>query len=456
MVRALSTIADHPAVLVHGIAAVSGRGLWIDALSADGAIAVANVTGHCPDGGWLSIEGTEHPKVVRLVENGSGWTTAHRVRIATALLDDGRIATLVGTRALLGEGWNHPPLDVLVDCSEAATANAVTQLRGRAVRLDPERPDKTVSLWDVVVCDDDARTDWARTRRKHQLWWGLDVDDSVSCGPNKLGAPLAAAEPPRPATLTSHNEAHWSRMADRERTRSAWSGATADATGVPEMTITPRHRRRVTVDRPEHHRARRRDLIAITVAAVTGAITVVVAGGFAWPVVVPISIALSAAGHLVRRRARLMTADDQRRWEAVGRALVAALDATGHTSLGEVEVVAGGHRDDTRTTISITATGPDAEIWVRCFHELLGPVGTPRWLLVVDDELWRVPTSIGASRAAAERFAEVVTTWFPRARLVRGGTNEATRLILADSYRRRDLLEIGHRWSPAVRHRVPT
>ena len=44
---------------------------------------------------------------------------------------------MVSTRALLGEGWDEPSLDVVIDLTTVAADVSVRQMRGRALRLDP-------------------------------------------------------------------------------------------------------------------------------------------------------------------------------------------------------------------------------------------------------------------------------------------------------------------------------
>ena len=53
----------------------------------------------------------------------------------------------IGTRALLGEGWDAPAVNVVIDLTAAATPTSVVQARGRALRLDPQWPGKVADNW---------------------------------------------------------------------------------------------------------------------------------------------------------------------------------------------------------------------------------------------------------------------------------------------------------------------
>ena len=96
---------------------------------------------------------------------------------------------LVGTRALLGEGWNCPPLNVLVDMTIATTGVSVQQMRGRSLRLDPADPQKVASNWDVVCVAPDlvrGTADYERFVRKHLHLFAPAEDGEVEAGPSHV------------------------------------------------------------------------------------------------------------------------------------------------------------------------------------------------------------------------------------------------------------------------------
>lgn len=70
-------------------------------------------------------------------------------RALTRLLVEGRVQVLVGTRALLGEGWDAPPVNSLVLASVVGSFMTTNQMRGRAIRTDRHRPDKVASIWHI-------------------------------------------------------------------------------------------------------------------------------------------------------------------------------------------------------------------------------------------------------------------------------------------------------------------
>ncbi len=77
----------------------------------------------------------------------------HKVRIVTRLLEEGGIRILVGTKSLLGEGWDSPCIDTLVLASCVGSYILSNQMRGRAIRVDRNRPEKVANIWHLATVE---------------------------------------------------------------------------------------------------------------------------------------------------------------------------------------------------------------------------------------------------------------------------------------------------------------
>ena len=105
-----------------------------------------------------------------------GGTGAALVRAVGDLVAQGRVRLVVGTRGLLGEGWDCPAVNTLIDLTEATTATTVQQLLGRTLRLDPAWPGKVAHNWTVACLPQDGAgvsctTDLERVERKLEHQW---------------------------------------------------------------------------------------------------------------------------------------------------------------------------------------------------------------------------------------------------------------------------------------------
>jgi superfamily II DNA or RNA helicase len=143
----------------------------------------------------------------------------------TRLLADGEILVLFGTRGLLGEGWDCPPVNVLVDMTAVAADVAVRQMRGRSLRLDPDDPGKLANNWDIV-CVAPAlgrgHADYSRFVRRHAHLHAPCEDGTIETGPSHVHPELSPYGPPAAGRFVAINLEQQDRAGDREATRERW------------------------------------------------------------------------------------------------------------------------------------------------------------------------------------------------------------------------------------------
>ncbi|RGU95077.1 hypothetical protein DWW31_05925 [Clostridium sp. AF15-17LB] len=96
--------------------------------------------------GWAleELEGTGYG---RLMVKGKSHDI---VAVITELFSRGRIHALVGTKSLLGEGWDSPCINSLVLATYVGSFMLSNQMRGRAIRTFPDQPDKTSNIWHLA------------------------------------------------------------------------------------------------------------------------------------------------------------------------------------------------------------------------------------------------------------------------------------------------------------------
>ena len=173
---------------------------------------------------------------------GIGWTARLWVPLVTRWLEAGGSQVLVGTRSLLGEGWDCPPLNVVVDLTAAATPAAVTQLRGRSLRLDPARPDKVADNWTVVcVAEDHPRgdADYLRAVRKHEHHLAPGSEGLIESGIGHCDEVLGPYAPPDRPARDGVNARALARTGQRDAVRTAWAVG-EDYRGVELTTLRVR------------------------------------------------------------------------------------------------------------------------------------------------------------------------------------------------------------------------
>ncbi|WP_374754090.1 DEAD/DEAH box helicase family protein, partial [Streptomyces sp. SM12] len=195
---------------------VTGRTVAADPGTARAFAAFAAFCAERADGLDLAVH--EADGIPGAAEITGRWTSRRWVPLATVFFEEGHSRALIGTRALLGEGWNARRVNTLVDLTEATTATAVVQTRGRALRLDPGWPEKTATTWSVVcVAPGHPRgtTDWDRFVRKHEGYLGVAESGAVLGGVAHVDPGLSPYAPPDAATFDAFNAAMLTRARDR-------------------------------------------------------------------------------------------------------------------------------------------------------------------------------------------------------------------------------------------------
>ncbi len=72
------------------------------------------------------------------------------VQLITEMFNKGHLTVLVGTQALLGEGWDAPCINSLILSSTVSSYMLSNQMRGRAIRIDKHNPEKISNIWHLA------------------------------------------------------------------------------------------------------------------------------------------------------------------------------------------------------------------------------------------------------------------------------------------------------------------
>jgi hypothetical protein len=182
----------------------------------------AHVAESDPLAATLQITQPDQDGIARL--EGS-WTSRVWVRHVTAFFEAGGAQVLVGTRALLGEGWDARTVNSLIDLTTVTSSTSVVQTRGRALRTDPGDPEKASNNWTVTcVAPDHPRgdRDWHRLVDKHQGYFSLDGDGDIVDGVAHLDSSFSPYRPPASDRFDAVNAAAVARAQDRLVVREGW------------------------------------------------------------------------------------------------------------------------------------------------------------------------------------------------------------------------------------------
>ena len=111
------------------------------------------------------------------------------VSVITELFRTGAIKILIGTQALLGEGWDSPCLNTLIIASTIGSFMSSNQMRGRALRIDKTNPEKNSDIWHLAaVYKNRFNPDLDTVIRRFNTFEGISfIDDKIQNGIQRLG-----------------------------------------------------------------------------------------------------------------------------------------------------------------------------------------------------------------------------------------------------------------------------
>lgn len=174
--------------------------------------------------------------------------------LVSQLFAEGFFQALIGTKSLLGEGWDSPCINALILASFVGSYMLSNQMRGRAIRIFKDDPEKTSNIWHLVCVrprknlldpyDMGNSEDFLMLSRRMEHFLGLHYEqDSIENGMDRL----SFVKPPfSPDNVKKIN----ARMLDLSRKRSLlkerWNRSlavfdrieTVDETGVHDKFIT--------------------------------------------------------------------------------------------------------------------------------------------------------------------------------------------------------------------------
>lgn len=155
--------------------------------------------------------------------------STHTVAVVTELFRQGEIHTLIGTKSLLGEGWDAPCINSLILATYVGSFMLSNQMRGRAIRTDREQPDKTGNIWHLACIfpkergqqsNTDAEGDYEMLERRFESFLGVSCrEDVIESGIGRLDIPKITSK----YEVDKANRMMLERAKDRNALRQRWN-----------------------------------------------------------------------------------------------------------------------------------------------------------------------------------------------------------------------------------------
>ena len=390
----------------------------------------------------LTTQPSDIPDFVRITAPQGGRLVAPM----TALFDAGQIRCLVGTRALLGEGWDAPELNSLVLASYVGSFMLTNQMRGRAIRRSKQNHEKRSSIWHLVAVDPGTESglgDWQGLAERFRTFVGPSAGGLViESGLGRLAIPPPDADSWHPRV----NETMARRLRDDADLAGLWREALAGATEscvAPSVDVArvPRLRQQILASTfkhvlwlagctflaafarslsESHPRSIEQALLLVAFAALVGAV-----------------IAAPSLFRAARLFIRTLPIDGS--LQQVARALLHTMVETGliESSPHRLDVRVRPLADE-RVTVSLAGGSVyERSLFADALAEILSPIENPRYLITrTGTWLWKrtdhhaVPTILGAKKERAMAFHAAWQRNLGRSELVFTRNKEGRRTLV--------------------------
>ncbi|KPK42062.1 MAG: hypothetical protein AMJ65_08250 [Phycisphaerae bacterium SG8_4] len=381
-----------------------------------------------------------------------GTNRQRMVRLITRLFSQGGINVLVGTKSLLGEGWDAPSINSLILASFVGSFMLSNQMRGRAIRTQEGNPEKTANIWHLVCVEQGQRglsEDMQMLARRFKSFVGISFkDNTIENGIDRLDL----GEPPfgtkRIETICSMMK---QKAQDRGRLRAEWQQALeAGETGRLSEEIT------------SPYRALPRSFVfANTILALlwqglfcgafTFSLIMRASSGSAEKATLRGLLLLVAAASVISALAALPKclkalylflrhAPVSSSMKQIGKALVRSLAHADliESRLSKLKVVTTSHEHGLVSCSLRGGTTYEKSLFLDSMQEILGPIRNPRYIMVRKTPLGRlirrdyhvVPQALGRNKELAEYFKKMWSKYVGPAELVYTRTVKGRRVLL--------------------------
>jgi len=339
----------------------------------------------------------------------------HIVSVITELFTRGKMNVLVGTKSLLGEGWDSPCINSLILATYVGSFMLSNQMRGRAIRVFKDEPNKISNIWHLacvfpkkLFSEDEQNLDgdYETLVRRFEAFLGVSFKENIiENGIDRMGIKM----PTKESHVDSVNETMLQKAADREGLKRAWSQSlkvvnqkmkVEDVQEIDKKAATPGY------------------IFYNSVAVFTGYFFLAIfckailkIDGFIGTLIMVFSIVMMLKyGFSIFSRLT-----PQRRMHKMAKALVQALEANNkleQPNRCRAYVVEQGY---VLGTYLKGGTTRDQTLYVKCLEELLGVIDNPRYLLIRSKGLFKksdcyaVPEIFAKNKAEAESFAKYMS-----------------------------------------------
>ncbi len=351
-------------------------------------------------------------------------------RVVTCMFERGAIEILIGTKSLLGEGWDAPCINTLILASFVGSFVLSNQMRGRAIRVEKGNVVKTGNIWHLVCADPTSPTggdDVELLRRRFKGFLGISdrEGEKIENGVKRLDIPATLCDR---EIIERRNQRTFEEAGGRERLRGRWDAAVRQGVHLVEEIKVPYPEKEKFQVVKRLYLQKTLKYLFVELGFIVSSVLNVMFYDFARMssrihssrMLFTVLLVFLAVGFCVilppavkALRLYLKYRDISKDIRKIGCALLRTLqdEKVILSPPGEVSVEAYG--DDSGAVYCHLKGGSNYEksVFINALKEIISPVDNPRYVIVRESRLWSrlkqedyhaVPELLGKRKASAE------------------------------------------------------
>ncbi|WP_240628386.1 DEAD/DEAH box helicase family protein [Tenacibaculum singaporense] len=375
------------------------------------------------------------------------------VEVITQLFELGHIKVLVGTKSLLGEGWDAPSINSLILASVVGSFVTSNQMRGRAIRVDSKNPDKVGLIWHLACIDTSDELggrDFEILARRFNAFLGISNNEKavITSGIGRLQLPSNFID----EDIQQQNKKTLELSKNRNLIAQRWKNAISHGKGISkELTFFNEKNKQY----PKQKKLYYQDIVKYTVGEIIIGLSfflpefiiknfnVLLQKGIVYFLFVLSSALGLTFGYKIYKSAQLYLYFGliHKKTDKIAAAILNSLEELNHltTPLNEIQIQT---QLLIKGNVSCTIHGAnryESTLFIKALDELLQPIDNPKYLLIKTswfrrklklDNFFPVPEIFGVRKKECQIFQSHWNKHLGKSKLVYTRTMDGRKLLL--------------------------
>ncbi len=353
----------------------------------------------------------------------------------TNLFSQGYMQVMIGTKSLLGEGWDSPCINSLILASFVGSFMLSNQMRGRAIRVFKQVPDKCSNIWHLICLNPEEQEpenceDFKLLTRRMEHFLGLHyTENTIETGIGRLSYIKA---PYNKENVAKINQNMLTLSGERNSLKERWNQSLAIYKKMEVAEETEVLDSAVTDD--VYNSSKLKTVVGGAVAA--GGVITALASGSVLGALFGVA-ALAGAVYSLKNVPSLLTLQTPvKRLRSCGMGIRKALMQQGLLEERRTTVAAETTKDNVSSIYLCGGTSRDKQVFAQCVQEFFADVDDQRYILVKkrnrkgDDGFYCVPECFGRKKEDAQGFVDCIAKYIGDYELVYTRNERGKELLL--------------------------